>query len=157
MEQNQDKSVFGLGIDPNSKAHLSEAARWAKFLAIVGFIVCGLVVIIGIFAGSILSSMPGQFSSELGGMGSMGSGLGAMMAVVYIAIAILYFFPCLFLFRFANFMKAAIAADDQETLNKSFQNLKVMFRYVGILTIIVLTLYLIVFLIAIAGAATMGF
>ena len=160
MEQNQNTSVFGLGMDANSKAHLGEAARWAKFLAIVGFIVCGLVVLLGIFAGSILSSMSGQFSSELGGMGkmgNMGSSFGAMMAVMYIAIAILYFFPCLFLFRFANFMKAALATDDQENLNKSFQNLKIMFRYVGILTIVVLTIYLIAFLIAIAGAATMGF
>ena len=156
MEQNQDKSIFGLGIDPSSKAHLAEAARWARFLAIVGFIMCGLIVLIGIFAASFSTSFSSKFGNEFGGATSMGSGMGSMMTVLYIGIAILYFFPCLFLFRFANLMKAALATEEQDNLNKSFQNLKVMFRYVGIITIIILTIYLLVFLIAIIGAATVG-
>lgn len=158
MEQNQDTSIFGLSIDPSSKTHLAEAARWARFLAIVGFIMCGLIVLLGVFAGSVFSSFSGRFGgSDYGGVSGMGGGFGAMLSVIYILGALLYFFPCLFLFRFANLMKAAIATDEQENLNKSFQNLKIMFRYVGILTIIVLTLYLIVILIAILGAAASGF
>ena len=159
MEQNQDTSIFGLGIDSSSKVHLSEAARWARFLAIVGFVMCGLIVLLGVFAGSIFSSFSGRFGNDFGGASGMGmgSGLGGMLAVIYIIGALLYFFPCLFLFRFANLMKAAIATDEQENLNKSFQNLKIMFRYVGILTIIVLTLYLIGILIAIMGVAASGF
>ncbi len=156
MEQNQNTSLFGLGIDPTSKAHLAEAARWARFLAIVGFVMCGLIVLLGIFAGSIFSSMPGRYSDEFGGRSPLG-GLGAMMSVLYIGIAILYFFPCLFLFRFANYMKAALATDQQNTLNSSFQNLKIMFRYVGIVTIVLLCLYGLILLIGIAGAAGGGF
>ena len=157
MEQNQDKSIFGLGIDPSSKAHLAEAARWARFLAIVGFIMCGLIVLIGIFAASFITSFSSKFGNEFGGATSMGSGMGSLMTVLYIGIAILYFFPCLFLFRFANLMKAALATEEQDNLNKSFQNLKVMFRYVGIITIIVLAIYLIGILVAIIGAAAVGF
>ena len=157
MEQNQDKSIFGLGIDPSSKAHLAEAARWARFLAIVGFIMCGLIVLIGIFAASFSTSFSSKFGNEFGGATSMGSGMGSLMTVLYIGIAILYFFPCLFLFRFANLMKAALATEEQDNLNKSFQNLKVMFRYVGIITIIVLAIYLIGILVAIIGAAAVGF
>ena len=156
MEQNQSTPVSGLGIDTSSKFHLAEAARWAKFLSIVGFVVCGLVVILGIFAGSLFSSQTNKYASEFEGMNSIGSGIGSAMAIIYIVVAILYFFPCLFLFRFANLMKAALAIDEQDSLIRSFQNLKKMFRYVGILTIVILTLYLILFLIVIAGAATMG-
>jgi hypothetical protein len=43
-EQNQESSLFGFGIDQSSRAHLAEAAKWAKFLAIVGFVMCGLIV-----------------------------------------------------------------------------------------------------------------
>lgn len=157
MEQNQNTSLFGLGIDPTSKAHLAEGARWARFLAIVGFVMCGLLALGGIFAGSIFSSMSGRYSDEFGGAYRVGGGLGAMMSVIYIGIAILYFFPCLFLFRFANYMKAALATDQQNTLNSSFQNLKIMFRYVGIVTIILLCLYALIILIGIAGAAGGGF
>ncbi|TAL51203.1 MAG: hypothetical protein EPN92_00945 [Chitinophagaceae bacterium] len=157
MEQNQNTSLFGLSIDPSSKAHLAEAARWARFLAIVGFILCGLIVVLGIFAGSVFSTMMGRMGGgEFGDAGFSTSGFATMLSVIYICMALLYFFPCLFLFRFANHMKAALASNEQETLNSSFQNLKKMFRFVGILMIIVLAFYAIALIIGIVAGATMG-
>ena len=158
MEQNQDTSLFGLTIDANSKSHLGEAARWAKFLAIVGFVVCALVVLAGIFAGSFMSMMGNRYGGEDFGDANMGlAGLGPLLSVFYIGMALLYFFPCLFLYRFATHMKKALAGGEQEILNKSFQNLKIMFRFVGILTIIILTIYAIILLMAIIMGATGGF
>jgi hypothetical protein len=156
MEQTPESSLFGLSIDPATKNHLGEAARWAKFLAIVGFIMCGLIVVLGIFFGSIFAGMTGRYGRYDSDV-DMGGALATSMAIMYVFIAVLYFFPCLFLFRFATKMKAALASNDQETLNGSFQNLKIMFRYVGILTIIFLSLYAIILLIALAGAGTSGF
>jgi hypothetical protein len=40
------------------------------------------------------------------------------------------------MFRFASQMKTALYSNDQESLNTSFQNLKRYFRYLGIITII---------------------
>jgi hypothetical protein len=156
MDQNQDSSLFGLTIDPISKNHLSEAARWAKFLAIVGFVMCGLLVIISIFAGSLLSGMGsryGRYESDA----DMGGALAVTVVVIYLVIAILLFLPYLFLFRFATKMKAALVSNDQQILNGSFQNLKIMFRYVGIFTIIVLSIYAIMLLIVLAGAGANRF
>ena len=31
-------------VDPIAREQLSEAARWAKFLAIIGFIACGIMI-----------------------------------------------------------------------------------------------------------------
>jgi uncharacterized membrane protein YjgN (DUF898 family) len=156
MEQDQNTSLFGLSIDPISKGHLSEAARWAKFLAIVGFIVCILIVLIGIFAGSIFEMYS---SSRYEGFDSGAKvstrGIGAMLSGFYIILAVLNFFPCLFLFNFASRMKAALLSNDQDILNSSFQNLKKTFRYVGILTIILLSLYLIIIVIALAARSSM--
>lgn len=154
MDQNQETTLFGFGIDPTSRAHLAEAAKWAKFLAIVGFVVCGLIVIIGIFFGSFLSMMSGVYGDEYRGSSAVTSGIGAFMAVVYIGMAILFFFPYLFLFRFANGMKSALNTNDQLTLNSSFQNLKIMFRYVGILTIVLLSFYALAILMVIVTAAS---
>jgi hypothetical protein len=150
QNQNQQQSIFGLNVDPAISAHLSEAARWGRFLAIVGFIFCGLIIIIGLVA---LASV-GSLEREFGGRGSgFGSGLGAGLFVVYILIAVIYFFPCLFLLRFSNAMKIAIAANDQVQLTESFKNLKVMFRYVGILTIIILCFYALALIVGVLGAA----
>lgn len=151
MEDNQT-TLFGMGIDPTTRIHLAEAARWARFLAIVGFIICGLIVVVGIFAASIFSFVTSRYADT----GTNITGFGAAMTVFYVIFALIYFFPCLFLFRFSSNMKKALASNDQNTLTISFQNLKVMFRYVGILTIIVLAFYAIVFLFLFITTATMG-
>jgi hypothetical protein len=157
MEQNQDSSLFGINVDQTGKTHLAEAARWAKFLSIMGFIMCGLIVLIGIFFGSFFS----MFSSRYGGnsyddLPASSSGLGAAMAVYYVVIALIYFFPFLFLFRFATKMKAALGSGDQEVLNTSFQNLKASFRFVGVLTIIGLAFFVLALVIGMLGFATGG-
>lgn len=153
MEQDQNSSLFGLSIDPISKNHLSEAARWAKFLAIMGFIMCGLIVIGGIFAGSMFETLTATNRYERfdESMEVNTKGLGALAAIVYILVALLYFFPCLFLYNFAVKMKTALIANNQDTLNTSFQNLKKTFRYVGIVTIIVLSFYVIALFMALAA------
>ena len=155
-EQNQETSLFGFGIDQSSRTHLSEAAKWAKFLAIVGFVMCGLIVVIAIFAGSFLATMMTSEGYRSATTGLTG-GMGAFIAIFYIGIAILFFFPYLSLFRFATRMKTALNTNDQLTLNTSFQNLKIMFRYVGILTIVMLSFYALVILMLIITAASTRF
>ena len=157
MEQNQETSLFGFGIDQSSRAHLYEAAKWAKFLAIVGFVMCGLIVVVAIFAGSIFAFFFKSYNEDYPSSAALTGGMGAFVAIFYIGMAILFFLPYLFLFRFATRMKTALNTNDQLTLNTSFQNLKIMFRYVGILTIVILSFYALIILIAIATAATTGF
>ncbi|HJS55228.1 MAG TPA: DUF5362 family protein [Chitinophagaceae bacterium] len=153
MEPGQNASLFEFGIDTNARVHLSEAARWAKFLAVFGMIMCGVLVIIGVFAGTIFSSISNPYGNEYKNPSVFGNGLIVFMIVLYVGIAVLYFFPCLFLLRFANHMRNALNTNDQHTLNSSFQNLKIMFRYMGMLTIVVIALYILAFLFGVMGAA----
>jgi len=156
MEQTENSSLFGLSIDPNSKLHLAEAARWGKFLAIVGFVMCGFIVLVGVFAGSIFTSLSSGYGTTGYGNGmstGMAAGVGGAMLVVYLIIALIYFFPCLFLFRFATNAKIALATNDQDKLNASFQNLKAMLRYMGIIMIIMLVIWGLLILTFLASAA----
>jgi hypothetical protein len=155
MEQNQDSSLFGINVDQTAKSHLAEAPKWAKFLSIMGFIFCGFIALIGLFFGTFMS----MFSSQYGENNPYNdlptsTGFGAAMAVLYIVIALIYFFPCLFLFRFSFKMKAALASNDQEVLNTSFQNLKASFRYVGIIMIVMLAFWALALIIGVLGVAT---
>src|SRR5882672_6038048 len=103
MELNTPASLFELHIDAPSSSYLSDTAKWAKFLAIVGFIVCGLIVLVAFFAGSILSATFSRYGME---GGSAASSVGsAFITIIYILVALLYFFPCLYLFRFATKMQ----------------------------------------------------
>ncbi len=145
-EQNQESTLFGFGIDQSSRTHLWEAAKWAKFLAIVGFIMCGLAAIAGIYLGTVFSTTS-PYEREYGSS-SVFAGLGIFVSIFYVGLSLVWFFACLFLLRFANHMKNALHTDDQVTLNTSFQNLKITFRYVGIVTIIIISFYILLILFA---------
>lgn len=151
MEQNTP-NLLELHIDSQSNAYLRETAKWAKFLAVIGFIGCALIILIGVFAGSVMATA----FSDLGG-GGFGGGMGVVMAIIYILLALLFFFPYLYLYRFANQMQAALRSNDQAALTTSFGNLKSCFKFVGILTIIVLALYALIFVFGILGATMASF
>lgn len=147
MDQNET-TVFKLEVEEMSTRFLSETAKWGKFLSIVGFVFIGLIVIIAIFAGTLFGTMAG-FS----GNAMLAGGMSIIITIVYLAIAALYFFPCLYMFRFSTRMKKALAESNQELLNSSFENLKSCFKFMGIMTIILLSLYGLVFVVAGLGAA----
>ena len=153
MEQTSNSSLFSLTIDPVTKAHLSEAARWARFLAIIGFVFLALMVVGGIFLSTMMAQNMSQLDGGYGGSANVFASMGAGLAVLYIIMAVIMFFPLLFLLRFANRTKAALASNDQQVLNTSFQNLKAYFRYIGIITIIILAFYAIAIVFGVLGAA----
>ncbi|HEY8398583.1 MAG TPA: DUF5362 family protein [Flavihumibacter sp.] len=126
--------LFELKIDDSSNSYLQETAKWAKFLSILGFVLCGIMVLVGLGMATALNEVPSMY----GGVSSV------LFSVIYIAMAALYFFPCLYLYRFAVNMKNALQANEPAQLQESFKNLKSTFRFVGILTIIVLALYALV-------------
>jgi hypothetical protein len=63
-------------------------------------------------------------------------GITLASAAVFLIWAVILFFPLMYMLRFANQMKTALNANDQGSLNISFQNLKRFFRYLGVITII---------------------
>ena len=153
MEQNSPTGLFELHIDAPSSAYLTETAKWAKFFSILGFIFCGLILCLALFAGSILSVMLNRYGGEEAALSGVGS---AFIAFWYILVAVIYFFPCLYLFRFANKMLVALRTNDQEQLANSLKNLKAHYRFIGILTIISLSLFALGLLFTIIGAAAGG-
>lgn len=123
-------------------------AKWAKFLSIIGFILCGLFVIVGMFAGTIFSSIA-TINRSMYRDASVTSGLGFVMTFVYICIAVVYFFPTLYLFQSSVKLKTALESASQELFVMGLAKLKACFRFWGIITIIILSIYALFFLIAI--------
>jgi H+/Cl- antiporter ClcA len=155
MADTSQNSLFELSLDHESIDYLTESARWGKFLAIVGFITCGLIVIFSFFAGSLLANNS-AFSSYSGPeMRSASATSGALLTFIYLVVAVVYFFPCLFLYRYSVRMKAALKTNDQVKLNQSLKNQKLLYRYIGIVTIIAVSLE--VLLLLIGGVAGLFF
>ena len=134
---NNDQHLFDLNIDQQSSSLLSETARWGKFLAIVGFVLCLLMVLLSYFAGAMIAS---QLPSTTAGIG------GGVLTFGYILFALLWFFPCLYLYQFSVKMQSAIRRNDQVLLHTAFKNLKSCFKFIGIVTLVIISFYVIVIL-----------
>lgn len=137
-----------LYISDQSKNYLLETSKWAKFIAIIGFIGIGFMILAGVFIGAFMGSMASA-SEELG---AWGTGFSALMSVFYIGIAILYLYPVLKLYQFADRTKKALTVNSSEAMSLAFESQKSMFKFMGIMTIAVLGLYVILILIGLSGA-----
>ena len=120
MDYNNTTSSFDsfeLQFTTEAQSFLRETAKWAKFLAILGFIFVGLYVIMALVMFAAGGSMAAA-SQDLEGMEGMGAGgmmgaVGAAGGIVYLLAALLYFFPVLYLYRFAT--KAQFALNNNST------------------------------------------
>lgn len=146
LQENQE-----LKLDSTAIQYLASTVKWAKFLAIIGFIGVGLMVLMAFFAGTIFSTI----GAMDGGMGMPDAAAlgGGLLTVIYLLIAILYFVPTLYLYRFAQKTGDALNAKNQELLNEGLENQKSLFKFMGVLTIVILSLYLLVLIGAMLFAA----
>jgi hypothetical protein len=136
-----------LQFDEYLRTELSDAARWARFLAIMGFIFCGFIVAIGIFVDVIYKSIINQYTFSNNPMGF----LHAFLPVIYIIIAGIYLFPFMYLYRFATKAKSGMDVNSQADIIASIAQLKKLFRFVGVILLIGLSIYAIVALAIVTG------
>jgi len=144
MENQQE--LKKIELEEDSLKDLDTTRKWAMFLAILGFIAIGLMAIIGIIAALFLSVFNG---GSIPGAESWGFLPGAILIV----FCIIYFFPILYLYRFSKHSGIAVRTIDKSQMQKSIRYLKKYFVYVGILLIIVLVVYFVVFIISGASLA----
>jgi heme/copper-type cytochrome/quinol oxidase subunit 2 len=81
----------------------------------------------------------------------MGTG---SVTIIYLALAVIYFSLSLFLYRFSIRIKAAVREHNSAQLEDGLKNLKSYWKLAGILTVVVLSLYVLFFVFSILfGAA----
>src|SRR5690554_3072551 len=147
MEEKSAFETFELNLPPAILGFLKETSTWTYFLSILGFIGIGLMILGGLFFSLALNLMPG---------GNPYAGLGVDMSyfgMIYVVIALFYFFPVLYLFNFSRKMKSALSSNNNEELTSAFSNLKSHYKFIGIFTIVIISIYVLIFVFAmIAGA-----
>jgi Ca2+/Na+ antiporter len=88
---------------------------------------------------------------EFLGGGMAGGIAGAAMGIVYILMAILYFFFARYLLRSAKAFKAYGVSDDEADLTEGLKNNKSYFKLSGILVIISLCFLALILVIGLIG------
>lgn len=145
-----------LSLNDLAIAALRESAKWCMFLSIIGFIFIGLMVIGGLFmtvAMSAISSMPNDPYSQMGASNPF-MAIKGFIGLIYILLALLYFFPIYYLFNYAKGTKQALESGNSEVLSKALVNLKSHHKFLGIMTIVIISLYIIGIIAVVAFAAS---
>jgi hypothetical protein len=68
-----------------------------------------------------------------------------------VLIAFVYFFPLYYLLQFSKKIKKALKTKNDQMLANAFQMLKSHYKFIGVLTIITISLYFLFFISALMG------
>lgn len=147
MEEKSVFESFELEVNREIKGFLKETATWTYFLSIMGFIGIGIMVIFGIFFGAIMGSMASGNAYQ-----NMGFSLG-YFGLIYVVLALLYFFPVYYLFNFSKKMKQALKSSNNDDFKSAFSNLKSHYKYLGIFTITIISIYVLAFVFGLLAAS----
>lgn len=141
-----EKKENNITIRPETFKVLNTIRKWAMFLAIIGFIITGIIVIMVLFTGLFLSFFKTTVSQ---------AGFPEWLIFIPLLLtAIIYFMPVLCLFRFSKYTSEAVKSRDDKIMHKAFRSLKYFFMFIGVLVIIFLAAYVIAI---IAAGASFSF
>jgi len=135
-ELQEDAEVDALWITEDIRSYIYDAAKWTRFLSIVGFVLTAMFVMSAFSAGAMLSAlsttMPGHPMLKLG---------STVWTIIYLFFALLQFYPSFLLYKFSASATKAVLFADQPSLGEAISKLKSFFKFWGILTIVIIALY----------------
>lgn len=136
------------GVSEDTLALLRATKPWVRLLSVLGFIGLGFLVL-----GSLAFLL-----IPMGGMGAMSLGPKVAITSVYLAMGCVQFPAVLFLSRYASRIGNLAASGAPADLEEALRAQKSFWKYVGILTLVMIGFYVVVIVIAlgVGGAALMG-
>ena len=137
--ESTDSSTTSLPqITLESLGYLNTTAKWAKFLAILGFIGIGIMALLGLFMGVIFS-----FVNSLPSMSNFPFPM-RFLGFFYFIFAAVYLMPVIYLNNFSNNISKAVAFRETALLTEALLSLKKHLKYIGIMTIVMIATYIVV-------------
>ncbi len=124
-----------LTLSEDTLSHINRAQKWTKFLSILGFIGLGILILAGV-AMIVMGLLLGTQINE------MSSFPFAIMGVVYLILGAVSFVPTLYLYKFSENGGTLVNYRRQDKVEETFRYLGKYYQFVGIMTIVVIAVYL---------------
>jgi hypothetical protein len=123
MENFQNDQLMGMDLqaDNQVRQQLYESAKWTKFIAIVMFVACGLLLIAGIIGGAALHTVLKRVGGVYDFLENFDTAviIGAVVIVVAVLVLIYYF-----LYNFSRKIKSALISENTAEFNAGLKSLK---------------------------------
>ena len=121
---------------------LRQTKPWVRFMSVMGFLGAALMMILGAFMIILGATTRG--------------GPPAFVGIIYIPLGLIYLGPSVFLWRYANAIAELLQSRIGTQLENALQAQKSFWKFVGIMAAVILVLYALIFVFAIAGGVFMG-
>lgn len=144
----------GETLSPGAAAAITSAARWGKLYlyAMLAYLAISLLLpLLGI--GATAAAFEGA-ADELGSQGP-GAMLGGLV-MVYVVLLAFYLYPIIKFWGFTHKTPEAIAADIQAKFVDGVDDLRSVFKYIGIFILALLALYAVLLVFAVAVGLSQG-
>ncbi|RYE23824.1 MAG: hypothetical protein EOP51_09385 [Sphingobacteriales bacterium] len=136
-----------LMVDEFGRSYLLDTARWGRFIGIVYTVAIALACLLFPFA--MINNPQYESVSAYGAMG--------FVIIFYIVFVVgVNFYPLYAIIKSASQAKKALSLNDQQLLNDSFRLTRNLYKYLGILTIVLLCFYGIIMVFMVTIFATAG-
>jgi len=122
---------------------------WTRFMSVLGFISVAFLII-----GAAVMLGISLFARNLGG--AMPGGMMIAMSILYVIIAILYVFPCLYLWGTAGAVVRMKKGDIPGGMETALAKQKSFWKFIGIVTIVFLVMYPIFIILMVVFGAVAG-
>ena len=141
-----DEPLIPVPSDPSGLAIVSVPLQrtqpWVRFLAIMGFIGAGFMVLVGVTAG-VAGAVTGRIET-----------IGLM--IVYPIMAVVYVFPSLFLLRYADRIRSFVASGQEQDLVGALDAQRSFWKFAGILTIVSIVFGILIGVFGVLAGVLMG-
>jgi hypothetical protein len=119
--------------------YLSGASPWLRFIGIMSFIGCGLIILLGVVFLGIGPFIAGAFDELFDGF-NMGGFAGGLIGGIYIILGAVCLLPAKFIYSFGAKIRSYRSSGAEQDLEAAFKNNKSLWKFLGILTIIEIAL-----------------
>ncbi|MDR2101415.1 MAG: hypothetical protein LBP43_02470 [Treponema sp.] len=153
-ESDPAASLVSRGVlTENMIFYLRGASPWLRFIGVLGYIGCGLIIAAGLAIMIGARGIMGSLFSELSGPEEI---LGGGLGLFYIITGVIVFFPARFTYNFGAKIRTYLRTNAEQELELAFKNNKSLWKFNGILAIIYLAfipVVLVILIFVLIGAA----
>jgi hypothetical protein len=140
----------GASLTPLAQQYLDQTRPWVRFMSVATFAGAGLTMVMGLVMLAI--SMFGAAAGSSEAPGALASAVGGgLLALFYMALAVVYLAPGLYLSRYASAIKRLNARPSADGLEDTLKHQKSFWRFVGIATAIGLCIGMVVLALAVVA------
>ncbi len=140
---NQTDPLANVPVTPLMVDHLRATKPWVRLISVVMFIFAGLIFL----GGFLMLFMPSP-------AGMRGFGFGPVIGIIYFLMGGLYLFPAYFLHQYASSIQDLLQGGGDSAMENVLGSQKSFWRFSGILTLVIIGIYALIFFFAIFGAMT---